>query len=325
MPALGSVSASGLGYGVGSGSGLGTRFTPVSVFGPGFTPGRLFGRLSERFAGPFEVDAVLLGERRDAEARVEEHARQLDARDAVTRAKRRDVEQRIAPKVVEVEHFGQSGAVVEVDAGVGPAPSRAERLDHPLRKAARAVTLTAQLLLGGARRHHEEEGEEDHRDEHVEAEGVDVGVDFSGVELRGQEARAAEEQPERLPHLAVELVDVFEILFDVLPEGLLDVEGILSAAVAVHPLQPLAAVLAVGVGRYGELAQPAQAAVFEPSAQSAAPALQPLTQPFAQAPRPCSAGLGCGFGCGCRFGSSLLSGCSGFSGCFCFGCGPGFC
>lgn len=92
---------------------------------------------------------------------------------------------------------------------------------------------------------------------------MDVGVDLPGVELQRQQPGASEQQPQRLPDLAVELVDVFEILFEVLPEGLFDIEGILSAAVAVHPFEPRAAVLAVGVFRHREAADTPQTVVLD--------------------------------------------------------------
>lgn len=78
-----------------------------------------------------------------------------------------------------------------------------------------------------------------------------VGVDFPGIELVGQETRAGEHEPQSLPDFAVELVDIFKVLLEIFPERLVDVEGILSAAMAVHSFQFGTAVLTIGVCGYG--------------------------------------------------------------------------
>lgn len=80
-----------------------------------------------------------------------------------------------------------------------------------------------------------------------------VGVDFPGIELVGQETRAGEHEPQSLPDFAVELVDIFKVLLEIFPERLVDVEGILSAAMAVHSFQFGTAVLTIGVCGYGFL------------------------------------------------------------------------
>ncbi len=86
-----------------------------------------------------------------------------------------------------------------------------------------------------------------------------VGVDLAVVELVRQEARSGEHQAQRHPYLAVELVHVLEVLADVFPDGLVDVEGVLAALVAVHALQTGAAVHAVGVSGAGVAADASQA------------------------------------------------------------------
>lgn len=86
-----------------------------------------------------------------------------------------------------------------------------------------------------------------------------VGVDLTVVELVSQETRSGEHQSQRHPYLAVELVDVLEILTDVFPDGLVDVEGVLAALVAVHALQAGATVHAVGVAGAGVAADASQA------------------------------------------------------------------
>lgn len=86
-----------------------------------------------------------------------------------------------------------------------------------------------------------------------------VGVDLTVVELVSQETRSGEHQSQRHPYLAVELVDVLEILTDVFPDGLVDVEGVLAALVAVHALQAGATVHAVGVSGAGVAADASQA------------------------------------------------------------------
>ena len=78
-----------------------------------------------------------------------------------------------------------------------------------------------------------------------------VGIDFSGVEFIGQESGTGEHQPQGLPDFAIKLIDIFNVLSEVFPEGLVDVEGILSAAMAIHSLQLGTAILAIGVPGYG--------------------------------------------------------------------------
>lgn len=116
-----------------------------------------------------------------------------------------------------------------------------------------------QCTVCGAFGGHEEQGEEDDGDAHVQPEGVHVGVDLTVVELVRQEARSGEHQSQRHPYLAVELVHVLEVLADVFPDGLVDVEGILAALVAVHALQTGSTVHAVGVAGVGVAADASQA------------------------------------------------------------------
>ena len=103
---------------------------------------------------------------------------------------------------------------------------------------------------------------------------MDVGTDFSGVELIRQEAGLAEEQVERLPDFAVKLIDVLEVLPDVFPEGLFDVKGVLAALVAIHPIQFGSAILAIGIRGCLFAADTLQAAVFDVP--------RPLLLPFPQ-------------------------------------------
>lgn len=145
-------------------------------------------------------------------------------------------------------------------------------------------------ILGDEERHGQEE---ECRDEHEQPQRVDIGIDLSGDELEGQYARAAEKEPEGLPHLAVELVDVLEILFEVFPEGLLRIERILSAAVAVHAPERLSAVLAVDICRHRMAAYAPQAVVFDPARQGSAPLLDPIAQRCTEALRRAA---GCGVG-----------------------------
>ena len=152
-------------------------------------------------------------------------------------------------------------------------------------------------ILGDEERHGQEE---ECRDEHEQPQRVDIGIDLSGNELEGQYARAAEKEPEGLPHLAVELVDVLEILFEVFPEGLLRIERILSAAVAVHAPERLSAVLAVDICRHRMAAYAPQAVVFDPARQGSAPLLDPIAQRCAEALRRAA---GCGVG---RYSGGLL-------------------
>lgn len=90
-----------------------------------------------------------------------------------------------------------------------------------------------------------------------------VGVDFPGIELVGQETRAGEHEPQSLPDFAVELVDIFKVLLEIFPERLVDVEGILSAAMAVHSFQFGTAVLTIGVCGYGFFADSLEAFQFD--------------------------------------------------------------
>ena len=61
-----------------------------------------------------------------------------------------------------------------------------------------------------------------------------VGIDFSGIEFVGQESGTSEHQPQGLPDFAIKLIDIFNVLSEVFPERLVDVEGILSATMAIH-------------------------------------------------------------------------------------------
>ena len=78
-----------------------------------------------------------------------------------------------------------------------------------------------------------------------------VGIDFSGVEFISQESGTSKHQPQGLPDFAIKLIDIFNVLSEVFPKRLVDVEGILSAAMAIHTLQPGTAILAIGVPGYG--------------------------------------------------------------------------
>ena len=233
----------------------------------------------DRLPGGREILQVALFECRAVEARVEQQPRQVCHRQPVPAAERRfDLQQLLRRDILQLEHLGEARPVVQEDARVGLRRSRAQLRQDRVGQVLRLESDLPHAALGNVRREHEEEREEDHRDEHVEPEGMDVGVDLPGVELAGQQPRAAEEQPERLPHLAVELVDVLEILPDVFPEGLLDVERILSAAAAIHALEPLAAVLAVGVGRDGAFADALEPPVFDAPEQRLPAGCEPLAQ-----------------------------------------------
>lgn len=107
---------------------------------------------------------------------------------------------------------------------------------------------------------------------------MDIRIDLAGVELLRQEARAAHQQPQRPPHLAVELVDILEILLNVFPEWLLYVERILSAAVTIHTHERLAAVLAMGICRHAPTAYAAQTLILQTAAQLAAATARVLPQ-----------------------------------------------
>ena len=156
-------------------------------------------------------------------------------------------------------HAEQRLRVVGIDRGVrqGVGVGTAQDGHHRVRYL--FAGYGQQRAVRGSLGAHEEQGEEDDGEAHVEAEGVDVGVDFAVVELVRQEARAGEHQSQRHPYLAVELIDVLEVLADVFPDGLVDVEGILAALVAVHALQRGAAVHAVGVAGAGVAADASQA------------------------------------------------------------------
>ena len=159
---------------------------------------------------------------------------------------------------VGVEHLEQRLRVVGIDRGVrqGVCVFAAQDGHHRVRYL--FAGYGQQRAVRGSLGAHEEQGEEDDGEAHVEAEGVDVGVDLTVVELVRQEARAGEQQAQRHPYLAVELVHVLEVLADVLPHGLVDVEGVLAALVAVHALQAGATVHAVGVAGAGVAADASQ-------------------------------------------------------------------
>ena len=63
---------------------------------------------------------------------------------------------------------------------------------------------------------------------------MDVGADFSGIKLIRKKSRLAEQKVERHPDFAVKLIDVLEILPDIFPKGLFDIQCILSALVTIH-------------------------------------------------------------------------------------------
>ena len=158
-----------------------------------------------------------------------------------------------------VEHLEQRLCVVGIDrrvrqgVGVGTAQDSHHRVRYLL------AGYGQQRAVRGASGSHEEQGEEDDGDAHIQPEGVHVGVYLAVVELVRQETRSGEHQSQRHPYLAVELVDVLEILTDVFPDGLVDVEGVLAALVAVHALQAGATVHAVGVAGAGVAADASQA------------------------------------------------------------------
>lgn len=104
-----------------------------------------------------------------------------------------------------------------------------------------------------------------------------VGIDFPGIELVGQEARAGEHEPQGLPDFAVELIDIFKVLFEIFPERLVDVEGILSAAMAVHPFQFGTAVFTIGVSGNGLFADSLEAFQFDEPHNPAFPFFQFLS------------------------------------------------
>lgn len=157
-----------------------------------------------------------------------------------------------------VEHLEQRLRVVGIDRGVrqGVCVFAAQGGHHRVRYL--LAGYGQQCTVRGSLGAHEEQGEEDDGEAHVEAEGVDVGVDLTVVELVRQEARSGEHQAQRHPYLAVELVHVLEVLADVFPDGLVGVEGILAALVAVHALQAGATVHAVGVAGAGVAAYASQ-------------------------------------------------------------------
>ena len=107
-----------------------------------------------------------------------------------------------------------------------------------------------QCLIGFVGGYHEEKGKENDGDAHIEPERMYVGIDFSGIEFAGQESGAGEHQPQSLPDFAVKLVDIFNVLSEVFPERLVDVEGILSATMTIHSLQLGTAILTIGVPGY---------------------------------------------------------------------------
>ena len=158
-----------------------------------------------------------------------------------------------------VEHLEQRLCVVGIDCRVrqGDGVVAQQGVHHRVRYL--FAGYGQQCTVCGAFGGHEEQGEENDGDAHVQPEGVHVGVDLAVVELVRQEARAGEHQAQCHPYLAVELVHVLKILADVFPHGLVDVEGILAALVAVHTLQAGAAVHAVGVAGAGVAADASQA------------------------------------------------------------------
>ena len=149
--------------------------------------------------------------------------------------------------------------MVEVDSGIGSGGRRSE-LFHDA--AAQPSVVQRVEIVRPFAHQHEEHGEEHHGDAHVQAEGMDVGVDFARVEFGSQEAGAGEEVPQGAPYFGVELVDILEVLAHVLPERLFHVERILAAAVAVHTFKRRTAVFAMRVFRRFFLAYPLQAEQF---------------------------------------------------------------
>ncbi len=158
-----------------------------------------------------------------------------------------------------VEHLEQRLCVVGIDCRVrqGDGVVAQQGVHHRVRYL--FAGYGQQCAVCGTFGSHEEQGKEDDGDAHVQPEGVYVGVDFAVVELVRQETRSGEHQSQRHPYLAVELVHVLEILTDVFPDGLVDVEGVLAALVAVHALQAGATVHAVGVAGAGVAADASQA------------------------------------------------------------------
>lgn len=77
-----------------------------------------------------------------------------------------------------------------------------------------------------------------------------VGIDFSGIEFVGQESGTGKHQPQGLPDFAIKLIDIFNVLSEVFPERLVDIEGILSATMTIHSLQLGTAILTIGVPGY---------------------------------------------------------------------------
>lgn len=194
------------------------------------------------------------------QARVEEQAGQGDEVQLVAAVPVVQADEAVGlPCSAGVEHLEQRLRVVGIDGGVRQGVGAGTVQDGHHRVRYLLVGDGEQRAVRGASGSHEEQGEEDDGDAHVEPEGVHIGVDLTVVELVSQEARSGEHQSQRHPYLAVELVHVLEVLADVFPDGLVDVEGILAALVAVHALQRGAAVHAVGVARAGVAANASQA------------------------------------------------------------------
>ena len=194
------------------------------------------------------------------QARVEEQAGQGDEVQLVAAAFVVQADEAVGlPGSMGIEHLEQRLRVVGIDGGVrqGVGVGTAQDGHHRVRYL--FAGYGQQRAVRGTSGSHEEQGEEDDGDAHVQPEGVHVGVDLAVVELVRQEARSGEHQAQRHPYLAVELVHVLKILADVFPDGLVGVEGILAALVAVHALQAGATVHAVGVAGAGVAANASQA------------------------------------------------------------------
>lgn len=80
---------------------------------------------------------------------------------------------------------------------------------------------------------------------------MDIGVDFPGIEFVGEKSRPNKQQTQCHPYLAVELIHVLKILAYVFPYRLVNIEGILSALVAVHSLKRGSAVHTALVSWFG--------------------------------------------------------------------------
>lgn len=67
---------------------------------------------------------------------------------------------------------------------------------------------------------HKENSEKHYRDEHIQAEWMDVRTDFSIVEFPCEKAWPTEQYPDSTPYFTVVLINIFEVLFYVFLERL---------------------------------------------------------------------------------------------------------